>query len=85
MSNPDVELAGSSRPLGRESLPAPNKVNRRLYMAVIIMLGLVLLIGVIGWLILAAKDKTFPDGLGVILGTVAGGLVGMVSADNSDK
>ena len=51
-------------------------------MAVIVILGLVLMIGVVGWLLLAATGKAMPEGLGVILGTVAGGLVGLIS-DNS--
>jgi hypothetical protein len=83
MSNPDVELPPpQSRRESYEALPPPNRTNRRLYMAVIVILGLVLMIGVVGWLLLAAAGKTMPEGLGVILGTVAGGLVGLIS-DNS--
>lgn len=63
----------------RESLGPVTKLNRHLYLVVICILGTVLLIGVLGWLILAARGETMPDGLGVILGTVAGALVGLVS------
>ncbi len=65
--------------LGPESLGPVNRTNRRLYFAVIVILGVVLLVGVVGWLILAGKDKTMPEGLGVILGAVSGGLVSLVS------
>jgi hypothetical protein len=65
-----------------ESLGPVSLVNRRLYLTVIIVLGAVLVIGVGGWLLLAATDRKMPDGLGVILGTVAGGLVALI-ADKS--
>ncbi|MEN4478757.1 hypothetical protein [Mycolicibacterium cosmeticum] len=86
MSNPDIELPRPATPqprLGAEALPPANRTNRRLYLAVIIALGSVLVIGVLGWLGLAATGKTMPDGLGVILGTVAGGLVGLISDKSS--
>lgn len=51
-------------------------------MAVIVILGLVLIIGVVGWLVLAATGKAMPEGLGVILGTVSGGLVGLISKNS---
>jgi hypothetical protein len=85
LSNPNVELPppqSRRAPYGAEALPPPDRTNRRLYMAVIVILGLVLMIGVAGWLLLAATGKAMPDGLGVILGAVAGGLVGLIS-DNS--
>lgn len=65
--------------LGPESLGPVTRVNRRLYLVVIVILGVVLVIGVLGWLLLALNHQTMPDGLGVILGTVAGGLVALVS------
>ena len=82
MSLEDAEIPITR--LGAESLGTPSKLNRRLYFAVIVVLGGVLLIGVLGWLLLAANDKTLPDGLGVILGTVAGALVALIS-DNAGR
>lgn len=76
MTLEDVEVRDTGRD---ESLGTPNKVNRGLYLAVILILGVVLIVGVIGWFILAWNDKTIPDGLGVILGTVAGGLVALIA------
>lgn len=67
----------------QEALPPATKETRRLYMAVIVVLGAVLLIGVAGWLLLVANDHTMPDGLVAILGTVAGGLVGLITAESS--
>lgn len=66
-----------------ESLGPVTPLNRRLYLTVIIVLGAVLVIGVVGWLVLAATNRTMPDGLGVILGTVAGGLVALISSDKA--
>lgn len=82
MSIEDAEIPDSQ--LGRESLGPVTRVNRRLYFAVIVALGAVLVIGVVGWLLLAATDRTMPDGLGVILGTVAGALAALVS-DSSKR
>jgi len=56
-----------------------NRQNRALYERVIWILGLVLVIGVVGWLALAFTGHAMPDGLGVVIGTVAGGLVGLIS------
>lgn len=78
MSNPYAEIP--ARQGGKsESLGPVNRINRRLYLIVISILGAVLTIGVLGWLLLAMNDRAMPEGLGVILGTVAGGLVALIS------
>jgi zinc transporter ZupT len=78
---PDDQLPVSG---GRkESLGPVTRTNRPLYLVVIIVLGGVLVIGVVGWLILTANGKTMPEGLAVILGTVAGALVGLVSEQST--
>jgi len=77
MSLEDAEIPEPR--LGAESLGPVTRQNRRLYFAVIAVLGAVLVIGVVGWLLLAAYGKPMPDGLGVILGTVAGALVALVT------
>lgn len=82
MSLEDAEIPDSQ--LGNESLGPLTRLNRGLYYAVIMVLGAVLVIGVLGWLLLAANDRSMPDGLGVILGTVAGALVALVS-DKSER
>ena len=73
---PDSQLGKHGK---EESLGPVTQLNRRVYLAVITILGLVLIIGVLGWLLLAANNKLMPDGLGVILGTVAGALVALIS------
>lgn len=77
MANEDVELGGARE--RAESIDDANATTSPLYMAVIVFLGVVLIIGVVGWIALVWVDKTLPDGLGVVIGTVAGGLVGLVS------
>lgn len=86
MAIEDAEFAEERRDarLGNESLGPVTRTNRRLYLVVIVILGVVLLVGVVGWLYLAAKDKTMPEGLGVILGALSGGLVSLVSDKAKD-
>jgi hypothetical protein len=81
MSVEQAEIPDPPR-TGPESLGPVTRQNRRLYFAVIVVLGAVLLIGVVGWLLLAAGGKPMPDGLGVILGTVAGALIALVTDDS---
>ena len=84
MANEHVEIPdphGGGRP---EGLGPVTPLNRKLYLAVIWILGLVLLVGVVGWLALALDDRSLPEGLAAILGTVAGGLVGLI-ADRSER
>ncbi len=69
---------------GPESLGPVTRLNRPVYLAVIIILGAVLLIGVLGWLVLALNKRTMPEGLDVLLGAVAGGLVGLISGKSSE-
>jgi len=86
MSLADAEIPDSQvrqNQVGQdESLGPMTPLNRRVYLVVITILGLVLIIGVVGWLLLAASGKSMPDGLGVILGTVAGALVAPISSNS---
>jgi hypothetical protein len=79
MSNPGVELGGQAKPGQPETLGPVTTQNRPVYLTVVVFLGVILVIGVSGWLLLAFQGKSLPDGLGVILGTVAGGLIGLIS------
>lgn len=78
MSDPYAEIP-ENRPAQRESLGPVTRLTAPLYQAVIWILGATLVVGVVGWLLLALSGKRMPEGLGVILGTVAGALVGLVS------
>jgi hypothetical protein len=86
MSLADAEISDSqvrqSQVGQEESLGPVTPLNRRVYLVVIAILGVVLIIGVVGWLLLAATGKSMPDGLGVILGTVAGALVALISSNS---
>jgi hypothetical protein len=78
MADPGYPQGGP--PPGRiESLPKVTKINRPVYLTVVWILGATLVIGVVGWIVLAFTDRRMPDGLGVVIGTVAGGLVGLIS------
>jgi hypothetical protein len=66
-----------------ESLRDVTRINRPVYLAVVTILGVTLLIGVGGWLALVFNNRTMPDGLGVVIGTVAGGLVGLISGKDA--
>ena len=83
MSDPEIELPNppSAAPgLGRpEGMGPVTKQNRSLYQMVIWILGIVIVIGVVGWIALAFTGRTMPDGLSVVIGTVTGGLVGLIS------
>jgi hypothetical protein len=54
-----------------------------LYSAIVVILGLTLLIGVIGWFVLVTSGWEMPDSLGTILSTIAGGLVGALTMGGS--
>lgn len=87
MSDPSYAETGR-RPVaqesrGTESLKDVSRVNRPVYLAVVTILGVTLLLGVGGWLALVFDNRTMPDGLGVVIGTVAGGLVGLISGKGS--
>jgi hypothetical protein len=50
-----------------------------LFSVIVLVLGMTLLIGVVGWFVLVTSDYEMPDSLGTILSTIAGGLVGALT------
>ena len=50
-----------------------------LYSVIVLVLGLTLIAGVIGWFVLVVNGWEMPDSLGTILSTIAGGLVGALT------
>lgn len=49
------------------------------YSVIVVILGVTLLIGVVGWFVLVTNGYEMPDSLGTILSTIAGGLVGALT------
>lgn len=78
MSNEYAEIPSAQG--NPESLGPVDHVNRRLYFAVIILLGSSLLLGICGWIALTLTDRGMPEGLVAILGSVAGALVALISS-----
>jgi hypothetical protein len=64
---------------GNEVLPAITKLNRGLYQRVIYILGVALMLLILGWVIITAMGKAVPEGLPVIIATIVGALVGVLS------
>jgi hypothetical protein len=77
-----AEVPGS-REGGNEALPTITRLNRNLYLLVFYILGIALILLIAGWIILTAIGKTVPDGLPVVIATIVGALVGVVSASKS--
>jgi hypothetical protein len=66
---------------GDELVPADiTVVNRPVYLLVIGGLLLALIVGMVGWLVLVMNDKSMPEGLAVLLGTIGGALAGLLAS-----
>jgi hypothetical protein len=83
MSLAGAEIPGPPQPPERkgdnESLPAITKLNRGLYQTVIYFLGIALLLLILGWVVITAVGKAVPDGLPVVIATIIGAFVGVLS------
>lgn len=77
-----AEVPGS-REGGNEALPTITKLNRNLYMLVFYILGTALILLIVGWIILTAVGKTVPESLPVVIATIVGALVGVVSTNKN--
>jgi hypothetical protein len=58
-------------------------VNRPLYMLVIAGLLIALLLGIVAWFVLTIRGQDMPEGLAVLIGTIGGGLVGLLTASKT--
>jgi hypothetical protein len=87
MSLAGAEIPGSSASPkpdgGKESLPVITKLNRGLYQLVIIILGAALVLLILGWVIITAVGKAVPEGLPVVIATIVGGFVGLLSREKN--
>jgi hypothetical protein len=72
---PDQDAAGN------EGLPQVTKLNRGIYTLVFYILGIALILLILGWVLITAVGRTVPDGLPVVIATIVGGLVGVISSN----
>jgi hypothetical protein len=71
---------------GRNDELAPEDVtaiNRPLYMLVVAGLLVALLFGLVAWFVLALRGESMPEGMAVLVGTVGGGLVGLLTGSKA--
>jgi hypothetical protein len=88
MSVSDHEIPAGQRRAdgsgGRELAPDEiTPLNRPVYMMVIGGLLVALLFGLVAWFILALQGDDMPEGMAVLIGTIGGGLVGLITASKS--
>lgn len=58
-------------------------LNRPVYLLVIGGLMVALLFGLVAWFILTLQGDDMPEGMAVLIGTIGGGLVGLITASKS--
>jgi hypothetical protein len=64
-------------------LPIIDRRNRGLYKLVLWFLGIALLASIGGWIAMVIADKTVPEALPVMIATIVGGFVGVISSDKT--
>jgi hypothetical protein len=73
-------VAHSSQAGGGELAPDDiTAVNRPVYMLVIAGLVVALIFGLVAWFVLAMRGEQMPAGMAAVIGTVGGGLVGLLA------
>lgn len=78
MSLEEHEIPGRQR--GVELAPEDiTLTNRPVYLLVIAGLFLALLFGLVAWFVLTVRGESMPEGMAVLVGTIGGGLVGLVT------
>ena len=60
-------------------MPEVTKENRGLYKLVFWFLGVALLGSIAGWIVMVLAGKTVPEAFPVMIGTIIGGLVGVIA------
>ena len=87
MSLAGAEIPGADGPPeekgGKEALPAITKLNRPVYLLVFYILGSALVLLILGWIVITAVGKTVPEGMPVVIATIVGGLVGVISSERA--
>ncbi|MBO3748415.1 hypothetical protein J5X84_20260 [Streptosporangiaceae bacterium NEAU-GS5] len=81
MSLSRAEIPNSGGDGGNEALPRITKLNRGLYTLVFYILGIALILLILGWILITALNRPVPDALPVVIGTIVGGLVAVITSD----
>jgi hypothetical protein len=55
------------------------EVNRPFYMLVVGGLLVLLLFGMVAWFVLALRGDDMPEGMAVLIGSIGGGVVGLLT------
>jgi hypothetical protein len=78
---PAGQRAAQAKAVGGDELASEDitEVNRPVYLLVIGGLVAALLLGVVAWFVLAMSDKAMPEGLAVLMGSIGGALVGLLT------
>ena len=82
MTIADAEVP-RGRASGTEAAPKVTRENRGLYLLAFWFLGIALLTALGGWIVIVLAEKEVPDALPVLVGTIVGGFVGVISSDKS--
>lgn len=57
--------------------------NRPVYLLLIAGLLIALLFGLVAWFVLALRGDDMPEGMAVLIGTIGGGVVGLLTGSKS--
>lgn len=86
MSDTDGSSGQRRRDLDAAAELAPDEItftNRPVYLLVIGGLLAALLFGLVAWFILTLQGDEMPEGMAVLIGTIGGGLVGLITGSKS--
>jgi uncharacterized membrane-anchored protein len=82
----DIPNRGRVQADNREVKPEDiTEANRPFYMLLVGGLLVVLLFGLVAWFVLALRGTAMPEGMAVLIGSVGGGVVGLLTASASKK
>ena len=68
-----------------ESFPDDAEKLSTLYLVLIVVLGTALLFGLVAWFIMAMNGRALPEGMAVLVGSIGGGLVGILTSPGKSQ
>ena len=84
-TNQLAAAAAAAESGGHELAPDEiTEVNRPIYLLVIGGLILALLFGLVAWFVLAIRGEAMPEGMAVLIGSIGGGLIGVITTSKTD-